>query len=83
VRLFGSRAQGSAGPDADIDLLITVPDDWMQCHHRFQVLGDLWGTLAHRSGLGLMPDPSSGEPALAVGDFYLDRLSGQVDELSA
>ena len=41
VRLFGSRARGSAGPDSDIDLLITAPDDWMQGHHRFQVLVDL------------------------------------------
>jgi predicted nucleotidyltransferase len=46
VRLFGSRARGSAGPDSDIDLLITAPDDWMQRHHRFQVLGDLWDQLA-------------------------------------
>jgi predicted nucleotidyltransferase len=46
VRLFGSRARGGARPDSDIDLLITVPDDWMERHHRFQVLGDLWGALA-------------------------------------
>jgi predicted nucleotidyltransferase len=46
VRLFGSRARGTAEPDSDIDLLITAPDDWMQRHHRFQVLGDLWGDLA-------------------------------------
>lgn len=26
VRLFGSRARGKAGPDSDIDLLITAPD---------------------------------------------------------
>jgi predicted nucleotidyltransferase len=43
VRLFGSRARGSAGPDSDIDLLITAPDDWIQRHHRFQALADLWG----------------------------------------
>jgi predicted nucleotidyltransferase len=41
VRMFGSRARGSAGPDSDIDLLITAPDEWMQSHHRYQVLGDL------------------------------------------
>ena len=46
VRLFGSRARGSAGPDSDIDLLITAPDDWVQRHHRFQVLADLWDQLA-------------------------------------
>jgi len=26
VRLFGSRARGEAGPDADVVLLITAPD---------------------------------------------------------
>jgi predicted nucleotidyltransferase len=46
VRLFGSRARGSAGPDSDIDLLITAPDDWVQRHHRFQVLADLWDQLS-------------------------------------
>ena len=73
--------------------------------------------LQPNGGLGFLPDPSSGEPALAVvqesgvgsratrwysgngapptgaaaplqpppavGDFYLDRLTGQVYELSA
>ena len=46
VRLFGSRARGTPGPDSDIDLLITAPDDWIEHHHRFHVLGDLWGQLA-------------------------------------
>lgn len=46
VRLFGSRARGTAHPDSDIDLLITAPDDWLREHHRFQVLGDLWQQLA-------------------------------------
>ena len=27
VRLFGSRARGEAGPESDVDLLITAPDD--------------------------------------------------------
>ena len=26
VRLFGSRARGEAGPDSEVDLLITAPD---------------------------------------------------------
>ena len=74
----------------------------------------IWRLRLHpNGGLGFMPDPSSGEPALAVvqesgvgsrptrwysgdgpppptlepapavGDFYLDRLTGQVYELSA
>ena len=29
VRLFGSRARGQAGPDSDVDLLITAPDAWL------------------------------------------------------
>ena len=78
----------------------------------------VWRLRLHpNGGLGFLPDPSSGEPALAVvqesgvgsratrwysgdgapptgaasplqpppalGDFYLDRLTGQVYELSA
>ena len=26
VRLFGARARGTARPDSDLDLLVTVPD---------------------------------------------------------
>ena len=46
VRLFGSRARGQAGPDSDIDLLITAPDRWLESHHRFEVLNALWDQLA-------------------------------------
>ena len=46
VRLFGSRARGQAGPDSDIDLLITAPDSWLEKHHRFEVLNQLWDQLA-------------------------------------
>lgn len=42
VRLFGSRARGTARPDSDVDLLITVPDPWLADHDRMRVLGDLW-----------------------------------------
>ena len=35
IRLFGSRARGTANLDSDIDLLITAPDEWMRHHHRF------------------------------------------------
>lgn len=41
VRLFGSHARGEARPDSDIDLLITVPDDWLAQHNRFEVLDRL------------------------------------------
>ena len=41
VRLFGSRARGEARADSDIDLLITVPDDWLAQHNRFEVLDRL------------------------------------------
>jgi predicted nucleotidyltransferase len=42
VRLFGSRARGTARPDSDVDLLITVPDPWLLTHDRVRVLIDLW-----------------------------------------
>ena len=41
VRLFGSRSRGNAGPDSDIDLLITAPDSWLQTHNRYKVLAEL------------------------------------------
>ena len=34
VRLFGSRARGTARLDSDADLLITVPDGWLAGHDR-------------------------------------------------
>jgi predicted nucleotidyltransferase len=34
VRLFGSRAKGTAGPESDIDLLITAPDAWLEGRNR-------------------------------------------------
>ncbi len=46
VRLFGSRARGSACPDADIDLLITAPDEWLEDHPRHEVLHQIWQQLA-------------------------------------
>jgi predicted nucleotidyltransferase len=46
VRLFGSRARGEAGPDSDIDLLITAPDAWLASRDRFALLADLWGAVA-------------------------------------
>ncbi len=47
VRLFGSRARGDARPDSDVDLMITVDDDWYGGHNRFDTLGILWNRLAH------------------------------------
>ena len=41
VRLFGSHARGDARPGSDIDLLITVSDDWLAQHNRFEVLDRL------------------------------------------
>jgi predicted nucleotidyltransferase len=55
VRLFGSHARGTARPDSDADLLITVPDGWLQTHDRFKELGRLWRQLAsHRLPLDLV-----------------------------
>ena len=45
LRMFGSRARGQAGPDSDIDLLITAPNSWLQEHQRFEVLNALWDQL--------------------------------------
>jgi predicted nucleotidyltransferase len=41
VHLFGSHARGDARPDSDIDLLITVTDDWLAQHNRFELLDRL------------------------------------------
>lgn len=41
VRLFGSWARGTARPDSDIDLLITVTDDWLAGHDRYLMLDRL------------------------------------------
>jgi predicted nucleotidyltransferase len=47
VRLFGSRARGTARSDSDLDLLVTVPDAWLASHSRFEETGDLSRKLAH------------------------------------
>jgi len=55
VRLFGSRARGTAQPDSDVDLLITVPDHWLAGRDRVRVLGDLWHQYSsHRLPLDLL-----------------------------
>lgn len=41
VRLFGSWARGQARTDSDLDLLITVSDDWLASHDRWIVLDRL------------------------------------------
>lgn len=43
---YGSRARGEAGPDSDVDLLITAPDAWLASRDRFALLADLWGAVA-------------------------------------
>jgi len=47
VRLFGSRARGTELPDSDLDLLITVPDEWLANHSRFEETDALGWKLAH------------------------------------
>ena len=60
VRLFGSHARGDASPGSDVDLMITVSDDWYANHNRFEVLGQLWNKLAHhRVPLDLLLYPRS------------------------
>ena len=46
VRLFGSIARGTATPESDIDLLITVPDAWLASHDRWRTLSQLRRQLA-------------------------------------
>lgn len=46
MRLFGSRACGTAGPESDIDLLITVPDAWRASNDRWTTLSELRRQLA-------------------------------------
>jgi uncharacterized protein len=47
VRLFGSRARDTERPDSDLDLLVTVPDEWLATHSRFEETGELCWKLAH------------------------------------
>jgi len=47
VRLFGSRARGTERPDSDLDLLVTVPDEWLANHSRFVETDTLGWKLAH------------------------------------
>ncbi|MCP9816377.1 nucleotidyltransferase domain-containing protein [Synechococcus sp. GreenBA-s] len=47
VWLFGSRARGTARPDSDLDLLVTVPDAWLASHSRFEETDALGWKLAH------------------------------------
>ena len=55
IRLFGSRARGTSRPDSDVDLLITVPDQWLAGQERLRVLGDLWRQYSsHRLPLDLL-----------------------------
>jgi predicted nucleotidyltransferase len=55
IRLFGSRARGTFRPDSDVDLLITVPDEWLAGQDRLRVLGDLWRQYSsHRLPLDLL-----------------------------
>ena len=55
VRLFGSHARGTARPDSDVDLLITVPDHWLAGRDRVRLLGALWRQYSsHRLPLDLL-----------------------------
>ena len=55
VRLFGSRARGTARPDSDLDLLITVPDAWLAAHNRFAVTGEIaWQLAQYRIPIDLL-----------------------------
>lgn len=44
---YGSRARGNERPDSDLDLLVTVPDEWLASHSRFEETDALGWKLAH------------------------------------
>ena len=55
VRLFfGSRARCTERPDSDLDLLVTVPDDWLAAYSRFMETDALGCKLAHHRILSSM-----------------------------
>ena len=55
VRLFGSRARGTARPDSDLDLLVTVPDAWLATRSRLEQTDTLGRKLAyHRLPIELL-----------------------------
>jgi predicted nucleotidyltransferase len=55
VRLFGSRARGTERPDSDLDLLVTVPDEWLASHSRFVETDALgWKLAYHRLPIELL-----------------------------
>jgi hypothetical protein len=48
--------RASARPDSDLDLLMTVPDDWLASHSRFEETGALgWKLAHHRIPVNLLP----------------------------
>ena len=58
--LFGSQARGEARCSSDVDLMITVSDEWYAKHNRFELLGQLWNKLArHRVPVDLLLYPRS------------------------
>jgi predicted nucleotidyltransferase len=60
VRLFGSHARGEASSSSDVDLMITVSDEWYAKHNRFELLGQIWNKLArHRVPVDLLLYPRS------------------------
>jgi hypothetical protein len=55
VRLFGSRARGTARPDSNLDLLVTVPDAWLATHSRLKQTDALgWKLAYHRVPIELL-----------------------------
>jgi predicted nucleotidyltransferase len=57
---YGSHARGEARSSSDVDLMITVSDEWYAKHNRFELLGQLWNKLArHRVPVDLLLYPRS------------------------
>ena len=49
VRLLRSRARGEARADSDVDLLITMSDQWLAAHDRWSVLDCLHWNISEPS----------------------------------
>jgi hypothetical protein len=76
VRLFGSRARGTAGPESDIDLLITAPDDWLEGRHwRSHVIGRAIG----RDGCWMVLSEPEGLLRIAAADLETAEASSDQD----
>ena len=81
VVLFGSAAQGAAGPGSDVDLLVISPTT----EGYFQRMATVRGMLRDlRRGLAVCPivlTPEEVQSRLAIGDHFISDIMTQGIEL--